>query len=206
MIKKINKVYNAVFVRKIDWLGFTYKSVNLIEELEEKTGVKIPRTTFGDQINGKTAGISNQKYIDALYTFTGLESIKKAYIQPASLMLKATQNSIEQGKLNLTQLLSELHKLDELARNLDGSGYEPSAEERAKMLSNSVNTSIDQVVLLSQYYRENPDKVEALTKTITKSLKKEDVGYLISALNAMFDNDRFKSWILMADYRPRRRK
>jgi len=67
-IKKINKVYNAVFVRKIDWLGFTYKSVNLIEELEEKIS----------ELNNKCDYLV--KYLNIEYsekTIKGFKKIKK---------------------------------------------------------------------------------------------------------------------------------
>lgn len=197
-----SKSWNELFK---EWANSKNYGIANIAKLCYDKGTKIPRTTLSDYLNGRVKSIAKSEYADILNELTGIDAIKNAYVKK-SVSKRISISKKPDTASKLEELLNNINQLSKLVLLRTGKDYQPTTEERTEIFTDLINAALNQAVELATYYRENPKEVEKLTEIISKRINKEDAGYLISVLNAIFDKDRYKSWVLFADYSPRRKR
>jgi hypothetical protein len=191
-----------------DYINKNYSTlIEFRKDLEKKKGVKLPQSTLSDYLRGRVKCIERKDYVDALYEFTQIEAIKDAHSTRSQFTIKNNAKSKRTGlESKIDYVLGNIKELNEIALMLTGEEAELSIEDRIEIFARLVNSAVNQASKITDYYSENKSEIPTLIEGLNKRLNMEDVGYLMQVFNAMFYNDRFKSWVLGSRYTPKRKK
>jgi len=150
---------------------------------------------------------------EKLYEFTGIEifgqkpEITKVKKDVEQLVELETPFDLQEKIKELQNLVSDLsEKVNSfeglcekcIASKLPNSTEESSVKERVEIVKELLYALNKE---LEFFKKTSPESREMFRKKIHAP----DVGYIIALLRALFDEDKFQSWLYMTDYRMNRR-
>jgi hypothetical protein len=165
----------------------------------------IPKTTFRNYFFGAEPSGKNRA---TLHEATGLDLL--ADVAPVSRIEGADTPSVDEVEDRLTEVAETLRLLSDQFADLHGiletikKDREPAQvlkfkpRDSAHKRAEAVERLMYQLVAALETFRSASGDREVLRQ----KLHGPDVGYLLSLMNALQDEDKYSSWDAMSSYRP----